>query len=223
MNSSIRPRLNPARLRTLSALSPYPHTRISPEFLLETLPIQPALSTDDLLTARLRLVSITPAMLEAEQHDSSALANQLHANVPTCWPPEHWEPAVFTFIRQQYRDAPQTRGWHRYMLLPATESHAAPTLIGCLGAFPYGERGAELGYSVLSPWQCRGYVTEAVTALTDSLICEAGVTHFVAHTFPSLRASIRVLEKCGFTAEDHGEEPGTSRFTRNERQVISGK
>src|SRR5215472_9241423 len=90
-------------------------------------------SVKDLTTKRLRLVAITPAMLEAEDAADKTLAKILGAEVPADWPPEHWEPHVYHFIAKQYEEDPRTRGWHRYMLLPKNPRWV---LIGAVGAFP---------------------------------------------------------------------------------------
>lgn len=71
-------------------------------------------------TARLELISITPALLAAEQQGPEAFATALQANIPADWPPEHWEPHVHTFITTQLTDHPETTGYHRYILLRHT-------------------------------------------------------------------------------------------------------
>lgn len=96
------------------------------------------MSYEDILTARLRLITITPAMLDAESALPQSLAALLQLRVPAEWPDANWEPHVFTFIKQQYVEHPHTLGWHRYVALTGDD----PVLIGAVGAFPMPDQVA---------------------------------------------------------------------------------
>jgi ribosomal-protein-alanine N-acetyltransferase len=171
--------------------------------------------TADLKTARLRLVSITPAMLKAEEAGNGSLEKILRAELTAEWPPEHWEPHVYHFIQKQYEDEPRTRGWHRYVLLPNGGGGATPyTLIGAVGAFPKLEGDAEIGYSTVPSFQRKGYATEAALALVEWLLTQKDVTSVSAQTYPSLPESIKVMERCGMTFVGAGEDEGTVRYLR---------
>ncbi len=159
----------------------------------------------DIFTERLRLVAITPALLRMED---DALSMHLRAEVPGIWPPEHWEPHVFDFLEQQYQKAPETIAWNRYVVLTAER----PVLIGTLGGFPHTESEAEIGYSILQPWQQRGLATEGLRALMREIFCNSAIRSITAQTFPHLTASIRVLEKSGFCRDGFGNEEGTIRY-----------
>ena len=163
--------------------------------------------TKDILTSRLRLVSITPQMLDAEAEAPQKLEALLHVSIPERWPDPNWEPHVFALIKDQYLEHPHTVGWHRYIVLAA----ASPILIGAVGAFPKPGRVAEIGYAILPPWQGHGYATEAARALV-SLVFADGTQSVIAHTFPQSSESIRVMEKCGLTYEGSGEEEGSVRY-----------
>ena len=57
----------------------------------------------ELKTGRLRLLAITPEMLEAEQRESAAELSRLTgAKLTADWPPLDWEPHVLQLILQQY-------------------------------------------------------------------------------------------------------------------------
>lgn len=163
--------------------------------------------TDDILTLRLRLVTITPALLDAETESYAALASALHARVPPEWPDSNWEPHVFAFLRTLFAEHPETLGWSRYVVLPAPQ----PVLIGTVGAFPLTSEEAETGYAILGPWQRNGYATEATQALLRMLSSQ-GIRSAVAHTFPHMRESLRVMEKCGMHFDGAGTEEGTVRY-----------
>jgi ribosomal-protein-alanine N-acetyltransferase len=166
------------------------------------------LKIPDILTARLRLVAITNDMMDAETADVQRLLPLLHARVPNEWPDENWEPHVFDFIRDQHAKHPHTRNWSRYVVLPGEDA----VLIGTVGAFQKSEDEAEFGYGILKPWQRLGYATEAAQALLGEVLEQPHITSVIAHTFPRLPESIRVMEKCGLVPDGAGEEEGTVRY-----------
>ena len=116
----------------------------------------------DLLTARLRLVAITPDALDVQEKAPHFLGDLLEATIPAGWPNKDWEPHVYSFMRSQFQEHPETIGWHRYVLLPEPDHFV---LIGALGSHPLGDTEAEFGYGILEPWQNNGYATEASEAL----------------------------------------------------------
>ena len=162
----------------------------------------------DLLTPRLRLVAITPALLRVE---GSPLAQKVGAELPAMWPPENWEPHVHDFLEQIYGRAPYAIAWTRYVVTRTPPS----TLIGTLGGFPRTDTEAEVGYEILSPWQRQGLATEGLLALMDEIRRRDEVRTFSAQTYPHLLASVRVLEKCGFALTGQGDQEGTVRYRRN--------
>lgn len=170
---------------------------------------------DDLKTQRLRLVTITPALLAADKAGIGSLATAVGAEVTAEWPPEHWEPHVYEFIEKQYVEEPRTRGWNRYVLLPKGGLWAKSyTLIGAVGGFPKAEGDVEIGYSTLPAYQRKGYGTEAARALVEWLLTEEGVRSVSAQTYPRLPESIKVMERCGMRYVGDGDDPGTVRYRR---------
>ncbi len=161
----------------------------------------------DIVTPRLRLVAIVPALLRVE---GETLGKRVGAEVPAIWPPEHWEPHVFDFFEELYSRAPYAMAWSRYVVTRTEPS----TLIGTLGGFPRTETEAEVGYSILPPWQRLGLATEGLLALMDEIRRRESVETFTAQTYPHLVASVRVLEKCGFTLAGAGDDEGTVRYRR---------
>ena len=167
----------------------------------------------DLDTPRLRLVTITTERMDADEARSDQLGALLAAKIPDAWPPEHWEPHVFAFMKEHSQRRPETAGWNRYIVL----KEPIPTLIGTVGAFPRGESEAEIGYSVLPAWRCRGLATEAVLALLGELRGEPSVRDITAQTFPDLLPSLGVLRKCGFAFSGPGYEDGAVLFRLGSR------
>lgn len=151
-------------------------------------------------TPRLDLVRADRTILESDLHNHGELAHLLEAEIPSAWPPPLMEIAVLKdFIRMCADPAGlvfSTWYWVR------DEPGAGPrTLVGCGGVI-----GAEatsdtavLGYSVLDEFQNRGYATEAVRSLVPHIFSLPGIHRIAAATYPELGASLRVLEKNGFT------------------------
>lgn len=64
---------------------------------------------------------------------------------------------------------------------------------------PLGGHAAELGYTVFAPHRRAGYAAEAVTALMEWARSEHAVTRFVASVSPTNVASLRLVDRLGFT------------------------
>jgi [ribosomal protein S5]-alanine N-acetyltransferase len=167
---------------------------------------------DDILTPRLALIVISPTMLEAEKANNNSLGLLIRSSLPADWPPPHWEPHVFTFLLDQYERFPELIAWNRYVAF--LNPDGTRTLIGTLGAFQRegSPRECETGYSILPQYQGQGLATEAALALIEFIRKDLRITSVIAHTDPSLPASIRVMEKCGFVIDGEGEEAGTVRY-----------
>ena len=176
------------------------------------------MNQSDILTPRLRLVTLSPEMIDADAAgDYALLGSLLGAVVLPEWPPEHWEPHVFDFFRRQYAEHPHTIGWSRYVV-----TRVSPTLIGTLGGFPRTQDEVEVGYGILPPWQRQGYASEGFRAMLAALFQEDRVSSATAQTFPHLDASLGVLRKAGFEPAGEGDEPGAVRF-RLQRECFQNR
>ena len=168
-------------------------------------------SVGELQTARLRLVAITPALLEIDRIGPQRLAAHLRAEVPSEWPPADWKPYLLASIGLQLTLTPASTGWHRYSVLL---HDGRRTLIGCLGAFPKPGGEVELGYSTLPGFQRQGYGSEAAGTLVGWLLRQRGVRRVSAQSFLNRPESIKVMQRCGMTFAGAGDEPGTVRYYR---------
>lgn len=166
----------------------------------------------EIVTPRLTLIAVTAKTLDSEEAADGRLGDLIRCGVPDNWPPVDWEPHVFEMLRAQFRRDPAQVGWHRYVGLIQPDD--GRTLIGSLGAFWRESAPAEceIGYTIVAPYEGRGLATEAAQALLGFLRGDGRLRSVVAHTFPRLAGSIRVLEKCGFVPDGDGEEPGTVRY-----------
>ena len=177
--------------------------------------MQPLVPTP-LRTRRMNLVPATAAHVRAELSDRGAFARMLGARVPAAWPPSLYDRPAMKYTLKRQRAAPQ-HGWSTWYLLLRTD--AKPLLVGICGFKGPPEEGmVEVGYGVLQYFQRRGLATEATAALTRWAFSHPRVELVMAQTLPELTASIRVLEKLGFTQRGTPLEEGAIRFeiTREE-------
>ena len=74
--------------------------------------------------------------------------------------------------------------------------------IGIAGFYFFDARPTEIGYWLGEPFWGQGYAPEAVRALLDAAR-GAGISQINARVLADNPASVRVLEKCGFTVTEH--------------------
>ena len=151
-------------------------------------------------TVRLELIPATLPILTCDlHHDHAGLGHHLNATVPASWPPPLLDDdalAHFVALIPAGSD-PFFCSWY---WICSGEGGADRVLIGSGGIAT--KEGSDdtvmIGYSVLEEFQNRGYATEAVRHLIPAIFSDPAVRRIVATTYPELKASIRVLEKCGF-------------------------
>lgn len=165
-------------------------------------------------TPRLHLIAITPEMLNAETTGKAALATTLQAQVPTDWPPEHWEAPVWAHILAQLAEEPATFGWQRYMI----SADQPKQLIGCIGGFPCAGGDVELGYSVINSLHRQGFGSEAASALMSWFLQQPAVRSVSAQAYETSPASVKVMQRCGMQYVGAGDHPGTVRYRRRRGQ-----
>lgn len=71
---------------------------------------------------------------------------------------------------------------------------------------PVQEHAVEIGYGISPEYEGKGYMTEAVQAMTQWAFRQKNIIFVEAETDPENKASQRVLEKCGFVPDGTGEE-----------------
>lgn len=170
------------------------------------------LDSEDILTPRLALIAITPAMVLADKNADPQFEELIGCAVPKEWPPENWDPHVYDFLHELFERDPSSIGWTRFVVL--RDAAGERTLVGTVGAFstPSAPDVCEIGYGILQQFEGRGIITEAAQAFIERIRATGQFTSIIAHTFPWLGPSIRVMEKCGMTYEGPGEEQGTVRY-----------
>lgn len=164
-----------------------------------------------MMTVRLQLTPATVALCEAEVRGPDAVASMLRATLPQEWPPPVFERDDVERVHRQLMATPSSREWTLYYVLRRPVAGGEwPALIGIAGyvAPPTRDGVVEIGYAIAAEHQRRGYATEAVAALLARAFAEARVRVVAATTYPTLLASIRVLQKTGFV--EVSRDPATN-------------
>lgn len=130
--------------------------------------------------------------------------------MPTNWPPEHHDQDVIDWVLRALDHLEPLAPWRFYYI----QLRDPATLAGTCGfkQAPDARGCVEVGYSVLAQFQGRGIASEAVMALMR-VAFDAGAVEVAAETFPTLPASLRVMEKCGMSKVGVGTDPGTVRYS----------
>ena len=105
-----------------------------------------------------------------------------------------------SLLTEEARLAEEDRSYRFYLAL----REAPERIVGLVGLNNL-VRGAFqscfLGYKLDGGFTGRGYMTQAVQAVTDFGFGELGLHRIEGNVMPRNRASLRVLEKCGFQKE----------------------
>jgi [ribosomal protein S5]-alanine N-acetyltransferase len=168
----------------------------------------------DLGTERLILIASVLPHLDAELESPEALGHLLHAHVPEGWPPGEYDRPAIEFFRSRLSENPEAAGWYGWYAVRKGDAAEPAVVVGAGGYFgpPDVDHTVEIGYSIVPAFQGRGYATEMVRALVDRAFSVPGIVRVIAHTNQENKASIKVLEHCGFSLIGPGREEGTILF-----------
>ena len=154
--------------------------------------------TDTLRTARLELVPMTLAMVEAvmlgRRDESERMAQ---ARMPERWPNHELIERAFPVSLDEMRAAPAARLWGARVMVAG--AGAERRVVGSIvfHGRPAEDGVAEIAYGVEDGSQCRGYATEAVTACVAWALAQDGVLAVQATTFSWHHPSLRVIANVG--------------------------
>lgn len=170
-----------------------------------------------LRTSRLEIIATTLPLIEVEVENPAKLAVLLHAEIDK-WPPPGNDEATLRWTYEKLKADPSSAGsitW--YVVLTEDDRRKLIGLVAFKG--PPDHAGTiEAGYSILEAYQQRGIGSEATRAIMQWAFQNPAVRRIDAETFPELRHSIRVMERCGMNFLGPGSEPGAIRYgvTREE-------
>lgn len=78
------------------------------------------------------------------------------------------------------------------------------TYIGYVQAIPLENGAWEIGYHIGADYTRQGYATEAVTAFLPVILPKLGITRITGICLADNKASVKVMERCGFRKEFEG-------------------
>lgn len=78
------------------------------------------------------------------------------------------------------------------------------TYIGYVQAVPFDEGTWEVGYHIGGDFTKQGYATEALKAFLPVILPKLGITQIAGICLAENKASVQVMERCGFVKEFEG-------------------
>ena len=81
------------------------------------------------------------------------------------------------------------------------------TYIGYVQAMPLDDGNWEVGYHIGANYTRQGYATEAVKAFLPVIMPKLGIRRIAGICLSENRASVKVMERCGFVKEFEGVGP----------------
>lgn len=81
------------------------------------------------------------------------------------------------------------------------------TYIGYVQAVPFDDGTWEVGYHIGAAYTKKGYATEAVKAFLPVIMPKLGISRIKGICLAENKASVKVMEKCGFVKEFEGVGP----------------
>jgi [ribosomal protein S5]-alanine N-acetyltransferase len=168
-----------------------------------------------LFTKRLELVPVTVELVDAvlsERRDD--VRRIVGAELPEAWPGRALVERAFSASIEAIKKDPEHRLWGDRLLI--TRGDVPRRLVGSVvfHGSPRGGGMVEVGYGVEDASQGLGYATEGTVAQCDWALEQPGVRRIEATTPPWHSASIRVLEKAGFSRAGLEEHPFLGEIVR---------
>ena len=144
---------------------------------------------------------ITPSALLRDWRPEDAAALARHADSPgIAATMRDAFPSPYTLAdARRFIEAARETGTSLFLAIEADGEVA-----GSIGVRPLEDvyrRTAEIGYWLAEPWRGRGIATDAVRALVPVAFRRFEIVRLQAGVFSNNPASMRVLERCGFTRE----------------------
>jgi ribosomal-protein-alanine N-acetyltransferase len=161
----------------------------------------PTESSTTIRTARLELIAMNLASVEAELTGPDLLSALLGVKLPKSWPPGEYDRDALLYFRGRLRDSRgEQASWYSWYAINITALGERRALVGAVGYFgPPVAGSVEIGYSLVPEARGQGFATECVQALVDRALGFPEVRRVIAHTRGDTNlASRKVLHRCGF-------------------------
>ena len=147
----------------------------------------------ELVTARLRLVSITlPAVEAVLRGDKEGAELAMGARFPDEWPNDDLIARAFPYSLDAIRAAPDVRLWGDSLVLVGERVVGSVVFHG-----KPADGVAEVGYGIEERSRSQGYATEATLACVEWALAQPGIVAVQATTFPWHKASLGVIRRLG--------------------------
>ena len=152
-----------------------------------------------LQTARLELRPLPAAAAAALPGDRETAARALGALLPAEWP----QTDLLDVLPSQAAAAPDEECFGVWVMIERASQMVCGD-IGFVGA-PGPDGTVEVGYSVVPNRRRRGYATEAARAIVEWALARPDVNAVIAACDADNLASIRTLERLGFTRDSEAD------------------
>jgi ribosomal-protein-alanine N-acetyltransferase len=155
------------------------------------------------MSPAVRLLPLPTPLLLALQENRSTYASAFPHRLSPDWPNRDFLDALGSFIDARAA-RPELEQWI-FLILDDAEG----LVVGEIGATgPPTESGeVEVGYGIAASQRGRAFATGALQAFKALALAREGVRCLTAECLEGNTASIRVLEKCGFTRAGTGHCP----------------
>lgn len=151
---------------------------------------------------RLKLLNVTPQMIDWVKEGDSNLAQKMKIKVAQNWCENSKE--VLDLVQEEIEADLEIQQWMFYFAILSKEN----LLVGNGGFKGYPKNGiVEIGYEIADSYRNRGLASELVNILIEIAFSNKGASTIVAHTLEYEGASAKVLKKNGFIYKGQFNNP----------------
>lgn len=155
---------------------------------------------------RLELIAGNLSLAQAQMDNRAKFAALLDVTIPDEWDFERTAgDTVAYMLNRLQQDETETGWWNWYFVLQSRVGRRFLIGVGGFQGKPL-EGTVELGFVVMPTYRRRGYATEATRALVGWAFGAPDVLQVFSQTDRGNIASMRVLEKTGFTCLNPDED-----------------
>ena len=122
--------------------------------------------SDSIYTQRLQLIPLSLIQLEWALHNIEALESTLNMTIMRPWMTDRVQRAIGMKIDKMRKADISQHDWFTYWLIVIKAENIGAGMLGFKG-FPDENGSTEIGYGMDEAYQGKGYMREAVQALTD--------------------------------------------------------